>query len=90
MAKIETYELTHLYKQLKRLEKRNMAASGIRIQFFELDNTDMGEMEFAGEFLPALLPALFKALDYTLSMRRAAAKSDIARIELALTGGHHD
>lgn len=84
MNKIETYELTHLMKQLKDIAKKDYTGSGIRLEIAHLDGTAIGEMEFIGELLPKLIPVLLDSLKVTLGMRLARANSDMLKIQAAL------
>lgn len=84
MKKIETYELTHLYKQLVDISKKDMTASGIHIEMKKLDGCAIGEMDFIGEMLPELIPILLKSLNETLILRASQARDDLMKIDSAL------
>jgi hypothetical protein len=82
----ETYELTHAYKELKRLLGRDMTASGVHIRVEHIGGAEVCEFQFLGERLPELIPVLLASLTETLEMRRDTARSDLIKIERALKG----
>ena len=86
MAKIETYELVTLHKNLTALKKKNMGASGIRIDMRYLgeNGNNIGSMEFLGEYLPELIPVLLASIEETLGTRRTMANSELAGIRTIL------
>lgn len=81
---IPTYELTMLHDSLMKLAKKNMAASGIRIELSNLDDSSIGTMDFHGELLPKLIPVLLASIEQTLTMRLETAKSDVNAISRCL------